>query len=36
MRERLRLIGGHLSIESEPSHGTRIRVRVPHNPAKDN
>jgi signal transduction histidine kinase len=29
MRERLRLIGGHLSIESEPSRGTRIRVRVP-------
>jgi len=29
MRERLRLVGGHLSIESEPSHGTRIRVRVP-------
>jgi signal transduction histidine kinase len=29
MRERLRLVGGHLSIESEPSHGTRIRVRIP-------
>jgi len=29
MRERLRLIGGHLSIESEPSHGTRVRVRIP-------
>jgi signal transduction histidine kinase len=29
MRERLRLVGGILSIESEPSHGTRIRVRVP-------
>ncbi len=29
MRERLRLVGGHLSIESEPSRGTRIRVRVP-------
>ena len=29
MRERLRLVGGHLVIESEPSHGTRIRVRVP-------
>jgi len=29
MRERLRLVGGHLSVESEPSHGTRIRVRVP-------
>jgi signal transduction histidine kinase len=29
MRERLRLVGGHLSVESEPSHGTRIRARVP-------
>jgi PAS domain S-box-containing protein len=29
MNERLRLIGGHFAVESEPSHGTRIRVRVP-------
>jgi len=29
MRERLRLVRGHLSVESDPSHGTRIRVRVP-------
>lgn len=29
MRERLRLVRGHLSIESEPSRGTRIRVRIP-------
>jgi signal transduction histidine kinase len=29
MSERLRLIGGDLIVESEPSHGTRIRVRVP-------
>jgi len=29
MRERLRLVGGHLSIESEVSHGTRIRTRIP-------
>jgi PAS domain S-box-containing protein len=29
MRERLRLIGGHLAIESEPSRGTRVHVRVP-------
>lgn len=28
MRERLRLVRGHLSIESRPSHGTRIHVRV--------
>lgn len=32
MRERLRLVGGHLSVESEPSHGTRIRVSIPHRP----
>jgi PAS domain S-box-containing protein len=29
MRERVRLVGGQLSIESEPSGGTRIRVQVP-------
>jgi len=29
MRERLRLVGGHLAVESEPSHGTRIHVGVP-------
>jgi PAS domain S-box-containing protein len=29
MRERLRLVRGQLSIESEPSHGTRIRVCIP-------
>ena len=29
MHERLRLVGGHLAVESEPSHGTRIHVRVP-------
>jgi PAS domain S-box-containing protein len=29
MRERLRLVDGHLAVESEPSHGTRIRVRIP-------
>lgn len=29
MRERLRLVGGHLDVDSEPSHGTRIYVRVP-------
>jgi signal transduction histidine kinase len=29
MRERLHLIGGHLSIYSTPSVGTRIRVEVP-------
>jgi signal transduction histidine kinase len=29
MRERVRLVKGHLSVESEPFHGTQIRVRVP-------
>ena len=29
MRERLRLVGGHISVESEPSLGTQIHVRVP-------
>ena len=29
MQERLRLVGGQLLVESKPSHGTRIRVRVP-------
>src|SRR6267154_3595867 len=29
MRERLRLVRGHLSVESEPCRGTRIRVRIP-------
>lgn len=29
MRERLRLVGGQLFVESEPSRGTRIRAQVP-------
>lgn len=29
IRERLRLVGGRLAVESEPLRGTRIRVRVP-------
>ena len=29
MRERVRLVGGDLSVQSEPSRGTRIEVRVP-------
>jgi PAS domain S-box-containing protein len=28
MRERLRLVGGQLWVESDASHGTRIRVRI--------
>ncbi len=31
MRERLRLVDGHLSVESQPMHGTTIRARVPFN-----
>ena len=29
MRERLRLVGGDIVIESEPLHGTRLYVHVP-------
>jgi PAS domain S-box-containing protein len=29
MRERLQLVGGELSIKSEPNHGTTISARVP-------
>lgn len=29
IRERLRLVGGRFSIESEPSRGTRIRAQIP-------
>ena len=29
MMERLRLIGGRLTIDSQPLHGTRIRARIP-------
>jgi signal transduction histidine kinase len=29
MRERLRLVGGRLSIESEPSRGTCVRAQIP-------
>jgi len=33
MQERLRLVGGQLFVQSEPLHGTRIRVRIPRNTA---
>ena len=36
MAERLRLVGGHFSIESEPSQGARIRARIPHVAARVN
>ncbi|HET7106995.1 MAG TPA: ATP-binding protein, partial [Candidatus Acidoferrum sp.] len=29
MRERLKLVGGELSVQSEPGHGTTIRALVP-------
>ncbi len=29
MRERLRLVGGEISIQSQPSRGTRVDIRVP-------
>ncbi len=29
MRERLRLVGGSINVESQPSRGTRLDVRVP-------
>jgi PAS domain S-box-containing protein len=32
MQERLRSVGGQLSVESEPSQGTRIRVRITQRP----
>lgn len=30
MRERVRLVDGHISIHSQPPNGTRIEVQVPH------
>ena len=30
MRERLRLVNGELSIQSEPGRGTTVLARVPH------
>jgi signal transduction histidine kinase len=29
MREQARLIGGQLTIDSSPGHGTRVRLRIP-------
>jgi PAS domain S-box-containing protein len=29
MRERLRLVGGQMVVESQPSHGTRLDIHVP-------
>jgi PAS domain S-box-containing protein len=39
MQERVQLVGGQLSVESESLHGTRIRVRIPRraiDPSADN
>ena len=30
MRERLRMVGGQMSVESSPASGTEVSVRVPH------
>jgi signal transduction histidine kinase len=30
MRERAAALGGRLEVESEPGHGTAVRLRVPH------
>lgn len=35
MRERARLIGGDLQVESEPGHGLRLRISVPLNTQND-
>jgi len=32
MRERMKLVNGELSIESELQSGTTVRARVSHNP----
>lgn len=32
MRERLKVVGGTLSIRSKPSHGTRIQISIPVSP----
>jgi signal transduction histidine kinase len=29
MRERLRLVGGQITVDSRPSQGTRLEIRVP-------
>jgi signal transduction histidine kinase len=29
MEERMKLVGGQLSIDSQPKHGTTIHARVP-------
>ena len=34
MRERVRLLGGTLSVDSRPGHGTTVRVSIPHPPTR--
>jgi signal transduction histidine kinase len=36
IRERVRLLGGELAIESNPGHGARLEVRIPPPPRKTN
>jgi signal transduction histidine kinase len=36
IRERVRLLGGELAIESNPGHGARLEVRIPPAPRKTN
>jgi signal transduction histidine kinase len=35
MQERLRLVGGELSINSQPKRGTTVHARVPFNVGSD-
>jgi signal transduction histidine kinase len=34
IRERLKLVSGHFSIDSQPRHGTKVQARVPLRPAR--
>ena len=32
IKERVRLIGGELTIDSNPGHGSRLEITIPENP----